>query len=85
MEILNKIKNRVKAIYANLKMKIHDNNIKIKNFIKNNDVEILMFIGVSFISIATFSINIIAGLYIVGIAFILLSLFLLKHPLEVKK
>lgn len=85
MKILNKIKSRIKSIHSKSKLKIHDNNIKIINFIKANDVEILMLIGVTFISIATFLINTIAGLYVVGIIFISLSIFLLKHPLEVRK
>jgi|GEM_PF-3484799 len=47
-------------------------------FIKDNLVEILFLFGMSLISLATFLIHIIAGIYIVGIALIIVSFILLK-------
>jgi hypothetical protein len=54
----------------------------IKVFIKTNDVEISMFIGLFFISYATYKVNYIAFLYLIGFIFVVLSIFLLKFPLR---
>lgn len=53
---------------------------KIKQIIGNNDVEITMFIGAFFIIYASFSLNRILGLYVMGGIFTMLSIFLLKYP-----
>lgn len=53
---------------------------KIKQLITQNVVEIFMFIGLFFILYATFVINFIAFLYVLGTGFIILSVFLLKFP-----
>jgi hypothetical protein len=51
---------------------------KIAKFAKGNVVEILFLLGMSLISLATFLIHIIAGIYIVGIMLIIISFILLK-------
>ena len=51
---------------------------KIGKLIKDDIVEILFLFGMSLISLATFLIHIIAGIYIVGIMCIIISFILLK-------
>lgn len=51
-------------------------------FIKNNIEEILIFLGLLFITIATFLINPIAGIYVMGTILITIGIFLLKFPSE---
>jgi hypothetical protein len=53
---------------------------KIKKFIRNNDVDVLILIGTFFMAVATFKINFIAFLYFIGIIFIGSGLLLLKYP-----
>lgn len=59
-----------------IKQKLND----LKQFIVLNLIEIFFIIGLIFISTATFMINIIAGLYIIGAILIMLSLILLRPP-----
>lgn len=54
--------------------------IKIKQFVSNNDVEISMFLGAFFIVSASFLLNIIIGLYVTGLIFLVLAMFLIKYP-----
>lgn len=60
--------------------KIKEKFDNIKLFINLNMVEILLFVGLFFIVIATFMINIILALYVIGIIFIALAIFLVKYP-----
>ena len=53
---------------------------RIRQFISNNDVEITAFISAFFIVYASFLINKILALYVLGIIFGGLSIFLLKNP-----
>lgn len=55
---------------------------KIKQIVSSNDVEISAFIGAFFIIYASFSLNKILGLYITGLIFTVLAIFLLKYPKE---
>lgn len=45
-------------------------------FLKNNISEILAILGSFFISLATFLINVIAGIYVTGIILIIFSIIL---------
>lgn len=49
-------------------------------FIKENIEEILIISGLSLIVCATFLINLIAGIYCLGIILFLFGAFLLKYP-----
>lgn len=51
---------------------------KLKQLIVQNGIEILFLSGLFFIVLATFLLNIIAGLYVTGITFITLSIILLR-------
>lgn len=62
------------------KGKIHGLSAKIKQFICENDVELTMITGLFFISFATYKLNFIAFLYVLGFIFVVLSIFLLKFP-----
>ncbi len=53
---------------------------RLKQFIENNDVDILMFLGIFCITYASFLFSDILGFYVMGTTFIALSLFLLKFP-----
>lgn len=60
------------------KVKLKLNEIKL--FIDLNIIEILLVIGLSFIVAATFIINKILCLYLIGFIFISLAVFLIKYP-----
>lgn len=53
---------------------------QIKLFIDSNIIEILLFIGLSFIISATFIVNKILCLYLIGFIFISFAVFLIKYP-----
>ncbi|MCD3223947.1 hypothetical protein [Clostridium botulinum] len=44
--------------------------------------DILIFIGLFFIVLATFSINLIAGFYVLGSSFLTMGIVLLKFPIR---
>ncbi len=55
---------------------------KIKEFICSNDVELTGLISAFFIVYASFLVSKILGLYVVGLIFFGLTIFLLKYPKE---
>lgn len=73
-------KPKFKAKIQQTKCKIGEKLNKIKQFIVQNNVELLIFLGLFFIILASFLLNIIAGFYILGISFIGFAVFLLKFP-----
>ena len=72
------INNYIKKL--DLKRKIVNITTKIKQSITNNDVELCIFGGCFFILYATFLINYIVFLYILGAMLFSLGVFLLKFP-----
>lgn len=52
----------------------------IRKFFINNDVDVLIFIGTFFIAFATYRINFIAFLYLIGAIFIGFGLLISKSP-----
>ena len=62
------------------KCKIGEKLNEIKQFIVQNNVELLVFLGLFFIILASFLLNIVVGFYILGISFIGFAVFLLKFP-----
>lgn len=73
-------KPKFKTKIQQTKCKIGEKINKIKQFIVQNNVEVLIFSGLFFIVLASFLLNIIAGFYILGISFIGFAVFLLKFP-----
>lgn len=73
---------RIKTIFNNLKVKTNNKIKNIKQFISNNDVEITAFISAFFIIYASFLLNKILGLYVIGAISGGLAIFLLKYPKE---
>ena len=65
---------------SKINKKINSFKTKIKQFISNNDVELSIFGGYFFILYATFLINYIAFLYVLGLMLFSLGVFLLKYP-----
>lgn len=74
------LKEETTSIFTKIKGKIHDLSVKIKQFICKNDVELTMVTGLFFILLATYKVNYIAFLYVLGFIFIVFSVFLLKFP-----
>jgi len=73
-------KKKINSVFIKIKEKAHKICEKIKQFLIKNDVEVAMWIGIFFISLATFKVNYIAFLYQTGLVFIFFSVFLLKYP-----
>lgn len=73
-------KPKFKAKIQQIKSKIDEKFNEIKQFIVQNNVELLIFLGLFFIILASFLLNRIAGFYILGISFIGFAVFLLKFP-----
>ncbi|RMD02750.1 hypothetical protein D9O40_05450 [Clostridium autoethanogenum] len=59
---------------------MHNKFNKIKQFISQNIEDILIFLGLFFILYATFLINYIAFLYILGFILLGIGVFLIKFP-----
>jgi hypothetical protein len=74
--ILDKIKAKKKIINDY----IHNKFNKIKEFVSNNDVEVTTCISAFFIIYPSFLINKIFGLYIIGLLFGALAVFIAKYP-----
>ncbi|AGY77980.1 hypothetical protein [Clostridium autoethanogenum] len=72
--------NRIKAKKATINNYIHNKFNKIKQFISQNIEDILIFLGLFFILYATFLINYIAFLYILGFILLGIGVFLIKFP-----
>ncbi|QLY82239.1 hypothetical protein [Clostridium intestinale] len=77
-----KFKNKLTSFINLFKKKALGVGVSIKKNIKENDVELSMGIGLFFIIYATYKVNYIAFLYLIGAIFICLSIFLLKFPLR---
>lgn len=69
---------KIKECFSEIKTKIDKKIKSIKQFISQNTEELLMFSGLFFILCATYLINYIAFLYVLGFILIGFSLFLLK-------
>ena len=63
-----------------IKTKLSEKVVKFKQLLSGNIEEILLFSGLFCIILATFLVNIIAGIYVLGFILVGLSVFLLKYP-----
>ncbi|AQS09676.1 hypothetical protein CLOBY_18070 [Clostridium saccharobutylicum] len=71
---------KLKKIYSKIKQKTIKIIGCIKKFISSNDVELSIFGGCFFILYATFLVNHIIFLYLLGVMLFSLGVFLLKYP-----
>jgi hypothetical protein len=71
---------KIKPKFKKIKDKISEKFNRIKKFIVQNNVEILIFLGLFFIVLASFLVNFILALYILGGILMGLGIFLLKFP-----
>jgi hypothetical protein len=73
---MDKIKPKFKKIKDKTSKKFN----RIKEIIVQNNVEILMFLGLFFITLASFILNLILALYVLGGILLALGVFLLRFP-----
>lgn len=76
------LKKKISSINKKFKDKILKKINIVKQVITQNIMETFMILGLFFIILATFLINTIAGLYILGLVLCIISIFLFKFPVR---